>query len=224
MQRIKTENGMLWVISDVHAVEGEESERALWALLEQVSRTSDDVVFLGDIMDLWIGIPRYEDSLHRDFLEWCRREKERRKVYFVEGNHEYYVARYHRDVFFMSSEDCLEINGIHFVHGHRIQGSALGFNNLFCCVAKSYILYLLMSILPFGVKFASFLKKSLGSGHARSYLPRAEIERWLLNQKARTFVIGHFHTSGEIEVGDRKALIVPISSAGADEIGDVAVK
>ncbi len=93
MQRIKTEDGTLAVLADVHAVEGEESERVLRNLLEQLSSTDDDVMFLGDIMDLWIGLPKYECKLQRDFLEWCRHEKSRRKIYFVEGNHEYYVAK-----------------------------------------------------------------------------------------------------------------------------------
>ena len=219
MQRIKTENGTLVVLADVHAVEGEESERVLRNLLEQLSATDDDVMFLGDIMDLWIGLPKYECKLQRDFLEWCRQEKARRKIYFVEGNHEYYVAKSHKDVFFMASEDNIEINGVYFAHGHKIQGSPFGFNRFFCGFAKSVFACFIMRIMPFGTKFARWLKGLLGSGHKCTYVPRAEIEKWLLKQKAATCVLGHFHEGAEICIEQKKAILLPMTK-GKDEVSE----
>ena len=215
MQRIKTENGVLTVLSDVHAVEGTESERILRNLLEQISASGDDVVFLGDIMDLWIGIPRYEGKLQRDFLDWCRREKARRRIYFLEGNHEYYVVKCHKDVFFKASEDNIEINGVYFAHGHKIQGSPFCFNRLFCSFAKSSFSCFIMRMLPFGVKFAFLLKMLLGSGHRKSCLPQAAIEKWLEKQSADTCVLGHFHVGGEVNIGGKKAIVLPMPTEHA---------
>ena len=219
MQRIKTENGTLAVLADVHAVEGEESERVLRNLLEQLSATDDDVMFLGDIMDLWIGLPRYECKLQRDFLDWCRHEKSRRKIYFVEGNHEYYVAKCHKEDFFMASEDNIEINGVYFAHGHKVQGSPFGFNRIFCGFAKSGLACFIMRIMPFGTRFAQWLKGLLGSGHKCTYVPRAAIERWLLKQQATTCVLGHFHEATEICIEQKKAILLPMTK-GEDEVSE----
>ena len=219
MQRIKTEDGTLTVLADVHAVEGEESERVLRNLLKQLSNSDDDVVFLGDIMDLWIGLPKYEGKLQSDFLDWCRREKSRRKIYYVEGNHEYYVAKCHKDVFFMASEDNIEINGVYFAHGHKVQGSPFGFNRIFCGFAKSGFACFIMRILPFGAKFAQWLKALLGSGHKCTCVPCDEIEKWLLNQEANTCVLGHFHKGAEINANGKKAIVLAMTK-GKDEVSE----
>ena len=201
--------GWFSVVADVHAVDGTPAEEGFLRILEEISVSMDNVVFLGDIMDLWIGLPRYETPLQRRFLEWCRAEKERRRVYFIEGNHEYYVARCHKDVFFEASDKYIAINGVYFTHGHTIQGSLFSFNRIFGCLAKSAIACFVMEIMPFGKSFAHFLKRLLGGRHDCTFVPRECIARWLARQDASCCIIGHFHEEAEIVSEGKKAIVLP---------------
>ena len=79
---------MIFLVADAHLEDGQELDGEFSAMLEALSRTDCDVIFLGDIMDLWIAKPRYEKGCHEAFIRWCREEAAKRKVFFVEGNHE----------------------------------------------------------------------------------------------------------------------------------------
>ena len=55
------------LIADAHT--GKANVGAFFEMLEAIADTGETVVFLGDIFDLWIGLPRYETDQHRRFLE-----------------------------------------------------------------------------------------------------------------------------------------------------------
>lgn len=206
--RLNTSARDIWVVADTHVNEGDDSEKRFLELLESISDSSDDVVFLGDIMDLWIGISRYETKVQTSFIDWCLREKERRRVYFLEGNHEYYVVRNHRNIFFEASEDYLVIDGVYFAHGHTIQGKWYSFNRMFCLFAKSLLARCIMALLPFGGRFAAWLKRKLSGRGKGVYVPKNEIVKWLSEHKFSEIVLGHFHKSEEIISGDKKATVI----------------
>jgi hypothetical protein len=67
-------NGML-IIADAHVDEAFDNTVDFFDMLVHIARTRHDVVFLGDTFDLWIGLRRYENALHRRFMQWCRKEK-----------------------------------------------------------------------------------------------------------------------------------------------------
>ena len=82
----------LVIITDAHVSAGTRAAEAFFRMLAKLSAGPHGVIFLGDIFDLWIALPRYETGLQHEFLKWCRREKARRTVGYVEGNHEFFVA------------------------------------------------------------------------------------------------------------------------------------
>ncbi|MEJ2365241.1 MAG: hypothetical protein P8017_11290, partial [Deltaproteobacteria bacterium] len=101
---------MLIFISDLHFDDGSAGEHnvptdAFKIFFEDIAGTADwltkegrvideiKLVFLGDIFDLWVALPRYEDDAQRQFVAWCREQKKHRTIGFMEGNHEYYLAR-----------------------------------------------------------------------------------------------------------------------------------
>ena len=94
----------MFIIADAHVSEAESNTDAFFEMLAGLAETEADIVFLGDIFDLWVSLPRYETEMETRFLDWCRREKQRRTIGFIEGNHEFYVVRHHRDCFTWSSE------------------------------------------------------------------------------------------------------------------------
>lgn len=112
------------LIADCHASRRHGNEAEFCALLERVGQTTHGVVFLGDILDFWIALPRHEQDLHRHFLEWCRSESRRRTVGFVEGNHEFFLAHSHGGSFsFCTTDEYVDGEGRLYVHGDTVNRS-----------------------------------------------------------------------------------------------------
>lgn len=81
-----------FLIADVH-LETMDDQQAFFDMLSAVEQFPQDhaIVFLGDIFDLWFSLWNHEEALQSRFLDWCTRVGQKRKILFVEGNHEFYV-------------------------------------------------------------------------------------------------------------------------------------
>ncbi len=88
----KTHSKHYFFIADVH-LETMKDPRGFWDMLDGLDQLSEDyaIVFLGDIFDLWFALKNYEGSLQKNFADWCLKAGEKREIFFVEGNHEFYV-------------------------------------------------------------------------------------------------------------------------------------
>lgn len=199
---------MLIVAADLHVRPETSGERAFLEFLEWISETTCDVCFLGDVMELWIGVPRFGDALQRRFVEWCRREKGRRHLYFLEGNHEFFVVDYEADGFTAVAEDTLPLDGgaLLFCHGDICQASN-GTHLFLRRLMKSWLAKALLKWLP-GVRRivkriqATFRRHSRKRKHG-GYLPQAELEEWVSAQRKtlpalRNVFLGHFHRRLEV--------------------------
>ncbi len=194
------------LISDAHVASGAPNEAEFKAMLENIAHTDFDLLFLGDIMDLWIAKDGYEDDLHRWFVAWCRREKEHRSIIYVEGNHEFFVVdRYDGDIGTVRKtryqNDMLVAE-----HGHNILGRTIGFNRLFIAFCKSRFANFVLKIVPFGQKLVLWLKKSFGSNGRTLFngLPDDILCSWANTVSAETacknVFIGHFHSFREFDL------------------------
>ncbi len=193
-------------------------------MLEALSRTDYDVMFLGDIMDLWIGMDGYEDDLQRWFIEWCKAESPRRNIVYIEGNHEFYVAdRYNKVICTVIKNRFLE-NSLLAEHGHNILGTFIGFNRLFIAFCKSGFARFTLSILPCGQRLALWIKRKFGSNGRTffSALPNETLIAWAENAAAKTgakdIFIGHFHTAQEFELTDGVRFRVLTAWKNAQEV------
>ena len=204
---------MMFIVADAHLADGQELDGDFSAMLEALSRTDHDVVFLGDIMDLWIAKPRYEKGCHQAFIRWCRAESARRKLFFVEGNHEFFVASRHKDVFTMATTGSLRLGDALFVHGHAIQGKPWSFNRWFIPLSKSWLGSLVLTLMPCGQAFARRVKRSLGNRHPTPVLPEEEVRRWAASLAAKgelhELFLGHFHKRGDFTVGGLRCHALP---------------
>ena len=127
----------LVLIADSHVQPNTEREDEFFSMLDWIASTNFDVFFLGDNLDLWIASgDRYEADAHRRFLAWCKREKARRRVLMVEGNHEFYLKRHHDGCFTACSETFYKIGDILFMHGDVAQ-KKFGFHRCFRVFAKN---------------------------------------------------------------------------------------
>ncbi len=188
------------IISDAHVHSGFGNVDSFFHMLEILEQLPVDVVFLGDVFDLWVGLPRYEQEIQRNFLNWCRRNKKKRELGFVEGNHEFFVHESHAQCFTWSTEDekFIENRSWLFVHGDQINErdrQYLRFRRL----TKTPLTKWIVRWMPFGPRGVRFLNSRLKKTNQsyRLYFPSQDVERFAREQfqagTSRVF-IGHFHT------------------------------
>ena len=187
------------IVTDAHVSKARGNDTAFFQMLAAVEKTEHDLILLGDIFDLWIALPRYETEIHHHFVSWCREQKKRRTIGFLEGNHEFYLASQRAEAFTWCSNDAWwrDDAATAYVHGDQINRkdtSYLRFRKL----SKNRISRYILGCLPFGPKFADSLKEGLKNTNPQSRLqiPWDEIKSFADNRFAEgidTIFMGHFH-------------------------------
>lgn len=204
---------MLLVIADAHEYQDSPNSGEFMKMLDAIEKSPCDVVFLGDIMDLWIAIPRYEDEFHVYFRKWCERQRgQGRKLFFVEGNHEFFVARNCSGAFTESSEKTLKIGDILFAHGHFSTEKRFNFNKLFIGLSKSWLGLFVLKFMPWGQAFANKVKAMMGSRYtqAQSRVPEEDVSAWAAQnaEDAASVILGHFHVQARMPIDEKSCCIV----------------
>jgi UDP-2,3-diacylglucosamine pyrophosphatase LpxH len=202
------------IITDAHISKAAGNHATFFRMLGSLENHRQDLIFLGDIFDLWVALPRYEDEAHRRFRAWCREQKKQRTIGFMEGNHEYYLARCGAMDFSWCSDAAWwrEDDGILFVHGDQVNRRDRIYLT-YRKIAKSPIARFIMHILPFGPRMADWLKHGLKHTNMdfRKHLPREEIESFADAQFAEgvdTIFVGHFHQEYTYRNSDSQSLYV----------------
>ena len=187
------------IISDAHVSRQHGNHEAFFQMLALLEGNAEDLVFLGDIFDLWIALPRYEDSIHRRFLTWCRAQGRRRSIGFVEGNHEYFVARGKRQYFSWCTDGaCMrDAAGTLFCHGDQINRKDLQYLRFRKLSKNRLTRMLLRGLLP-GPRLVEILKVKMKTTNPafRKTLPRTEIDSFAeaeFRNGVRCVFVGHFH-------------------------------
>ena len=187
------------IITDAHVSKNKGNHASFFKMLEAFEKNDKDLIFLGDIFDLWIALPRYEEDIHQEFIAWCRRQKKRRTIGYVEGNHEFYLPNESAQAFTWHSRDAWQEDGagILFVHGDEINQKDKKYLT-FKRVVRSQFVKLLIRYLPFGPKLVGLIKDGLKLTNTdfRSSLPTEEIELYAESKFADgvdTIFVGHFH-------------------------------
>ena len=208
-QRMHTQ---MIIITDAHISKSNGNYTSFFRMLESFERNNQDIIFLGDIFDLWIALPRYEEEIHRNFSVWCRKQKSQRAVGYLEGNHEYYLANERASDFTWCSASTWwrDAKGVLFVHGDLINRKDLNYR-AFRKLAKNKISKFIICRLPFGPQISKSIKRGLKKTNAnfRMQLPKAEIEdfaRARFAEGANVIFIGHFHMQYHYRSRDAKEL------------------
>jgi UDP-2,3-diacylglucosamine hydrolase len=187
------------LIADSHVQDPAGDGAEFLRMLAHLERGRRDVVFLGDIFDLWIALPGYETPLHGQFLAWCRAQRGRRTLGFMEGNHEFFVCRAHHTAFSWCSADEYyhDGQGRIFSHGDRINRNDLHYRR-FRRLVKNPLTRRLLPGIPCGPRLAEWCKLRLRRADVnfRKHLPSGDIAAFaaaLAATGARHLFIGHFH-------------------------------
>jgi UDP-2,3-diacylglucosamine pyrophosphatase LpxH len=184
------------LIADSHVSTGN-AER-FFAMLALVARSDHDVVFLGDIFELWIALKGYESESHRRFLDWCRQQKAQRQIGFVEGNHEFFVCEERRDCFtWCSPEAWRNASGHLFVHGDMIDQRDVGYRR-FRKLTKNSIVKFFLRHAPGGPRLAEAVRCRMKRPKLPEtfVMPEAELAEFADAQfqtKVEAAFAGHFH-------------------------------
>jgi len=190
---------MIIIVSDAHVNEALGNHYQFFDMLTAFEACDHDLIFLGDIFDLWIALPRYESRIHHRFLNWCKEQKERRTIGFIEGNHEYFLADESKDFFSWCTAGAIwqDERGTVFCHGdqvNRLDSNYLFFRRL----SKNSISKQILRFFPLGPWFVKYLKARMKDTNLdfRKRLPRRELETFAEHRfraGARIVFVGHFH-------------------------------
>lgn len=210
------------MIADAHLTcLGPEDE--FFRMLDGVSRLPGDIgiIFLGDIFDLWIALPGYENDEHRRFLDWCRREKANREVVFLEGNHEIYVAKKYADSFTFADEDRFQDGLLQWLHGDRINTKDKAYKFLRFMIRNPLMHGFLWLAGPtFGLSFAHYVRERLRTTNQahKMFFPEQHALSFLASCPPDSVVFaGHFHDR-LTRTSDGRVLEVLPAYANASEI------
>ena len=198
-------------------------EDDFFRMLDAVARLPGDVgiIFLGDVFDLWIALRGYENDEHRRFLDWCRREKTKRKIVFLEGTHEFFVAKTYRDAFTYSGEDMYQDGLLQWLHGDRINKEDHGYAFLRFILRNSLMRGFLWLIGPtFGPALAHYVRERLRTTNQvhKHYFPEPHALRYLTSCPPDSVVFaGHFHDR-VTKTSDGRTMEVLPAYANASEL------
>jgi UDP-2,3-diacylglucosamine pyrophosphatase LpxH len=202
------------IITDAHISKIAGNHATFFRMLASLEENRQDLIFLGDIFDLWVALPRYEDEAQRQFAGWCREQKKYRAIGFMEGNHEYFLARNRaRDFSWCSAAGWRRgDDGTLFVHGDQINRRDRNYLR-FRQIAKNPIAQFIMRVLPLGPRIAASLKHGLKDTNMdfRLQLPREEINLFAdarFAEGINTIFVGHFHQEYTYRNPDSKSLYV----------------
>ena len=203
------------MIADAHLT-CRKPEDDFFRMLDAVARLPGyvGIVFLGDVFDLWIALRGYENDEHRRFLDWCRREKTKRKVIFLEGNHEFFVAKTYRDAFTYAGEDAYQDGSLRWLHGDRINRRDYAYAVLRFILRNPLTRGFLWLIGPtFGPSFAHYVRERLRTTNQayKHYFPESHALRYLASCPPDSAVFaGHFHDRvTKIADGGRTLEVLP---------------
>lgn len=163
-----------------------------------------DWLFLGDVFDVWVGMPGMETVAQRTFLDWVQaRRTAGRWVGLWLGNREYFLER-HAGTFDLMGEGIggrLEGEPLTWEHGDLINTADRQYR-LWNLVSRSGLLWLVFRLLPGSTarRVSAWMERKLRTTNSTYKLafPRAAFRAAAEAHSGTTFVTGHFHTH-EIE-------------------------
>ena len=199
-------NGKIIFIADAHLVDAPDSSDGFFEFLKKIGESEYQIVFLGDIFELWIAFDAYETEIHKRFLAWCRAEKTKRRIGFIEGNHEFYVSSRYADAFTWSTDRSRLIsNGkVCVMHGDTINEDDIGYRLLRLILRNPLSRFLVWLFGPLAGKVLSekirLSLKGKNLKHKKNF-PEKYIGRLadrMETDQIPLCLLGHFHQTASV--------------------------
>lgn len=216
-------------IADSHLADPEDTtyffsmlDRMCSTLLQMEKSRRPSLVFLGDIFELWIAIPGYEAEFHTCFLSWCRKYKEEFPIYFIEGNHEFFVISRHKKDFSFSSAKYIRDGKMIFLHGDQINLFDWKYRSLRAIIRNRASAWILRLLAGWGGTFlVEKIRKGLKGTNLehKKYFPAVFMENTaerLLGKEDGYLVAGHFHEKHVLHLKDSSQKICTLPAWDKD--------
>ena len=166
----------------------------------EAARPGADWLFLGDIFDVWVGIPGMDSPLERAFLDWVgARRREGCWVGFWLGNREYFLDPWSGQFDLMGEGlgGGLATEGLRWEHGDLVNGADWRYR-LWNVLSRSGPVWLFARALPRSAAraLAARIQRALHTTN-RDYklrFPREAFRAAAAEAPGTTFITGHFHT------------------------------
>jgi len=159
-----------------------------------------DWLFLGDIFDVWVGLPGMQTAAQRSFLWWVQeRRTAGRWVGLWMGNRDYFLDSLAQrfDLMGEGTGGVLPEEGLAFEHGDLINGADRGYR-FWNLLSRSGLTRLLAFVLPSPAarQLSNRLEQSLRTTNGKYKLafPREAFHQAAAEHPGMTFITGHFHT------------------------------
>ncbi len=220
---------LAWCAADPHFGHGD-------AALETFHRWLDafraggvpTLVLLGDLFEVWIGLPSVQTEDQRAVLEALKGlTGEGRRVVYLRGNRDYFIEEplAEAGVLLQDQWDMeAQAGTVRFEHGDLINTSDSNYLR-WREISRSGTVSGLFRLLPASRQraLAERLERSLGKSNAyyKAYRPDQELRRWAEGLRAEgvaTAVLGHFHVDEAVEVAGVNVRFVPQFRTGGEHL------
>ena len=159
-----------------------------------------DWLFLGDVFDVWVGLPGMETEAQRRFLAWVdARRAAGNWVGLWLGNREYFLDRHssHFDLLGEGLGGRLEGESLTWEHGDLINTKDRQYR-LWNLISRSGLLWLPFRLMPSPTarSVSAWMERKLRTTNAGYKLafPRDAFRSAAAAHPGTTFLTGHFHT------------------------------
>lgn len=159
-----------------------------------------DWLFLGDVFDVWVGMPGMETAAQQAFLDWVRaRRAAGRWVGLWLGNREYFLER-HATSFDLMGEGIggrLDGEALVWEHGDLVNTADRQYR-LWNLISRSGPVWLLFRLLPSATarRVSAWMEQRLRTTNSvyKLAFPSRAFRAAAESHPGTTFVTGHFHT------------------------------
>jgi VanZ family protein/UDP-2,3-diacylglucosamine pyrophosphatase LpxH len=166
-----------------------------------------DWLFLGDVFDVWVGLPGLETEPQRSFLWWVQERRDaKRWIGLWMGNRDYFLDGLSKQ-FDLIGEGVggeLPAERLSFEHGDLVNGADRRYH-FWNLVSRSAFMWFLVAILPATLahRLAARLERAMRTTNPnyRLAFPREAFADVAASFAGTTFLSGHFHTREEVGNG-----------------------
>ena len=212
---------LVWCAADPHFERGDPALGVFHRWLEAFEAAgAPNLVLLGDLFQVWVGLPAVQTEEQREVLRALAGLSSRgRRVVYLRGNRDYFIEEPLAEAgVILADQWDLDIPGggvMRFEHGDLINTSDQQYLR-WREVSRSATVRALFQLLPPDRQraIAGRVERGLGGTNAyyKSYRPAQELERWarrLAAEGVASAVLGHFHVDQEESAAGVSIRFVP---------------
>jgi UDP-2,3-diacylglucosamine pyrophosphatase LpxH len=211
---------LAWCLADPHFERGDPALGTFKRWIDVfLAQDVPNLVLLGDLFHVWVGLPAVETDEQRAVLSTLGRAVAAgRQVVYLRGNRDYFIEGSLSEAGILLQDQWdLGAPGelIRFEHGDLINSSDQNYLR-WRELSHSATVSALFQLLPPARQraLAHKLERSLGNTNAyyKTYRPERELNQWasrLASQGVRTAVLGHFHVDESTRLSGVDIRFVP---------------